>query len=142
MIYLVGSLKNPRIPEIAAEIRTWGYEVFDDWHGAGLEADRYWQEHYQRRGFTMRDALQQALPQSALNMDRSNIDRSSAGILIMPAGKSGFSELGRMNGQGKPTFVLMEEGDPEKWDLMLGLFTGIAYNLPELQNLVERYCYA
>ena len=139
LIYLIGSLKNPRIPEIAAEIRTWGHDVFEQWHAAGPDADRFWQEHFQKKGYNMRDALQCAFPQTALNFDRTHLDKASVGVLVMPASKSGFAELGRMNGQGKPTFVYMDGPDPEKWDLMLGLFTDIAYDMQELERGLRAY---
>ncbi len=45
MIYLIGSLRNPNIPAIANELRTLGYEVFDDWYAAGPEADDYWKSY-------------------------------------------------------------------------------------------------
>ena len=34
-IYLIGSLRNPSIPETAAKLRDAGHEVFDDWFSAG-----------------------------------------------------------------------------------------------------------
>lgn len=39
-VYVIGSLRNPRIPEIANELREkLGCEVFDDWHAAGPHGD-------------------------------------------------------------------------------------------------------
>ena len=78
-----------------------------------------------------------AFPTTARTFDITHLDKSNAGVMIMPAGKSGHFELGRLNGQGKPTFILFEGGDPEKWDLMIGEVTGIAYSLTELEHLLE-----
>ena len=47
-LYLIGSLRNPKIPDIAQTIRIeTGLDVFDDWHAAGPEADDHWQ-HYEK----------------------------------------------------------------------------------------------
>jgi hypothetical protein len=46
-IYLIGSLRNPKIIETALKIRAAGHEVFDDWISAGPEADDYWQKYEQ-----------------------------------------------------------------------------------------------
>ena len=34
-VYLIGSLRNPKVPKIAEKIRALGFEVFDDWFAAG-----------------------------------------------------------------------------------------------------------
>ena len=34
-VYLIGSLRNPEVPQIANKIRELGFEVFDDWHPNG-----------------------------------------------------------------------------------------------------------
>jgi len=31
MIYLIGSLRNPAVPEVAQKMRAVGIDVFDDW---------------------------------------------------------------------------------------------------------------
>jgi len=38
-LYLIGSLRNPRVPEVAEILRWNGHLVFDDWYAAGPEAD-------------------------------------------------------------------------------------------------------
>ena len=47
VLYLIGSLRNPRVPELAKRLRqdNPGLEVFDDWYSAGIEADDYWKEY-------------------------------------------------------------------------------------------------
>ena len=34
-VYLVGSLRNPYVREVASLLRTAGHDVFDDWHACG-----------------------------------------------------------------------------------------------------------
>ena len=56
-VNVIGSLRNPAVPELSARLRAEGYEVFDDWYAAGPEADDYWQKYEQARGRSYREAL-------------------------------------------------------------------------------------
>ncbi len=125
-IYLIGSLKHDRVPLVAEQLREAGHEVFDDWHASGPRADEHWQNHHAYRGFGFVQALNAPFPQHALAFDKQNMDASDVGVLVFPAGKSGHIELGRFIGQGKPAYILFER-EPEAWDLMYGLATGIFY---------------
>ena len=49
-LYIIGSLRNPRVPEVAKDLRESGYEVFDDWFAAGERADDSWQSYEKGRG--------------------------------------------------------------------------------------------
>src|SRR5574337_842045 len=114
-VYLIGSLRNPRVPEVAAAIRAEGYDVFDDWYAAGPEADDYWQKYEQGRGHDFTLALQGYAANHVFNFDRHHLDRCDMGVLLLPAGKSGHLELGYMIGQGKPGFILMDKlEDPDR----------------------------
>ena len=69
-IYLIGSLRNPRIPEIAEQLRNAGHEVFDDWYAAGPEADDYWQKYEQNRGHNYKQALEGYAAKHVYNFDK------------------------------------------------------------------------
>ena len=57
-IYVIGSLKNDKIPHIAKELReTLGVEVFDDWFSPGPEADDFWRKYEKVRGSSYAQAL-------------------------------------------------------------------------------------
>ena len=116
-IYIIGSLRNEKIPHIAKELRKLGFKVFDDWFSPGPEADEFWRKYEKVRGSTYKEALRNAAGTHVFEFDKFHIDESQIGVLIMPAGKSGHLELGYMIGQGKPCFVFFEE-DPERWDVM------------------------
>lgn len=124
VIYLIGSLRNPDIPEIAKALRADGHEVFDDWYAAGPEADDYWQRYEQARGNTFRGALAGHAATHVFQYDRFHLDRCGVGVLVLPAGRSGHLELGYMIGQGKPGYILLT-GEPERWDVMYGFATGV-----------------
>jgi len=116
-VYLIGSLRNPAVPELANEIRTLGFDVFDDWFAGGPEADDYWQKYEKGRGRTYVEALHGYVAPHIFGFDKIHIDASDIGILMLPAGKSGHLELGYMAGSGKLTYILLPE-EPERFDVM------------------------
>ena len=116
-IYMIGSLRNEKIPHIAKKIREIGFNSFDDWFSPGPEADEFWRKYEKVRGSTYKEALTNWAGKHAFEFDKHHIDESDIGVLIMPAGKSGHLELGYMIGQGKPCFIYFEK-EPERWDVM------------------------
>lgn len=130
-IYLIGSLRNPKIPETANVLEKAEFEVFDDWFSPGPKADECWREYEKARGRTYGEALKGYAARHIFEFDKYHLDRCDFGVLIMPAGKSGHLELGYMLGQGKPGFILFEE-EPERWDIMLQFSTGIFFNMDDL----------
>jgi nucleoside 2-deoxyribosyltransferase len=117
VIYLIGSLRNEKIPHVAKEIRELGFEVFDDWFSPGPEADDFWRKFEKVRGSSYKEALSNYAAKHIYNFDKSHIDRADIGVLFMPGGKSAHLELGYMIGRGKRCFVLFDK-EPERWDLM------------------------
>ena len=118
VIYLIGSLRNEKIPHIAKEIREIiDWEVFDDWFSPGPEADDFWRKYEKTRGSTYKEALSHWAGKHIYEFDKYHIDRANIGIMIMPAGRSGHLELGYMIGQGKRCFLLFDK-EPERWDVM------------------------
>lgn len=133
-IYLIGSLRNPRVPEIAAKLREAGHEVFDDWYAAGPEADDYWQKYEMAKGHNYKEALQGFAANHVYHYDRSHLDRNDIAILLLPAGKSGHLELGYMIGQGKPGYILFDGQMPERWDVMYLFSSGVFFDVDDLIN--------
>lgn len=125
-LYLVGSLRNPTVPMIATKLRERGIEVFDDWHAAGPTADDEWQRYEQDRGHTYEEALHGYAARHVFSFDLHHLNRCNAGLLVMPAGKSGHLELGYLIGQGKPGFVLFDKV-PERWDVMYQFATKVFF---------------
>ena len=137
-IYLIGSLRNPLIPEIANKIRwSTGHEVFDDWFAPGPQADEYWRTYEIQRGRNYLEALEGHAAQNIFNFDKKHIDEADAGVLILPAGKSGHLELGYIRGQGKPGFILLEEENPERFDVMYQFATGVYGDLETLIDVLR-----
>lgn len=132
-VYLIGSLRNPRIPLVGNALRELSIEAFDDWFGGGPEADDKWQEYEQLRGRHYREALYGEAAQNIYQFDKRHLDACNAGVLIAPAGKSGHLELGYLSGQGKRTYVLFD-GEPERWDVMYQFCDNVFFGLEELIN--------
>ena len=132
IIYLIGSLRSPRVPEIGNALRERGYEVFDDWHAGGPTADDEWQRYEKQRGRTYREAIKGYAARHTFEYDVHHLKRADAVVLVLPAGKSGHLELGWALGQGKPGFILLEDVEPERWDVMVLFATSVCANVSEL----------
>src|SRR5688572_25528020 len=107
-IYLIGSLRNPDIPALGHLLRRQGWDVFDDWHAAGPEADDYWLQYEKSKGSTYKEALSGYAAKHVFAFDKFHLHRVDAGVLVLPAGKSGHLELGYLAGLGKPTYIVFD----------------------------------
>lgn len=123
-IYVIGSLRSPRVPEVSAKLRTAGFEVFDDWYAAGPEADDYWQTYEKARGHNFAQALKGHAATNVFNFDKRHLDESDVVVLVLPAGKSGHLELGYCLGRGKPGYIVYGE-EPDRFDVMYKFATGV-----------------
>ncbi len=135
LIYLIGSLQNEKIPEIANELEAEGFEVFDDWFAPGPRADEHWRAYSKARGQSYVEALRSHAATHVFEFDKKHIDRCDIGVLVMPAGRSGHLELGYMLGQGKPGVILFEE-EPERWDMMAQFASGVALSVKQLTSML------
>ena len=134
-IYLIGSLRDKRIPEIANEIREkTGHEVFDDWFAPGPRADDYWKEYETARGRSYKEALKGYAATHIFAFDKHHLDTSNIGILILPSGKSCHLEAGYI-AKDKPLYILMDK--PDRYDVMYQFATGIAFSMEELIQMIN-----
>ena len=132
MIYLIGSLRNPQIPEIANTLRSAGHDVFDDWFSAGHEADDKWRDYEKVRGRSYIEALKGLSAEHVFQFDLKHLQRADTAVLVYPAGKSAHLELGWALGQGKRGFILLD--NPDRWDVMLKFATGVCGNIVDLMK--------
>jgi hypothetical protein len=130
-IYLIGALKNTKIPLYGNRLRAEGYDIFDDWISPGPEADTYLYEYEKLRGHGYKEALRGYAAQHNFTFDKFHIDRCDAAIMVMPCGKSGHLELGYAIGCGKPGYILFEE-EPARFDLMYNFATDIFFDIEDL----------
>lgn len=118
--YIAGSLRNPRIPQIAKLVRQAGYGEYSEWYSGGQRADDDWTAHEKLKGRRFVEAIKGYHAVQVMEMDLRHLNRCDGLILVMPAGKSGHLELGWMIGQGKLGIVLMD-GEPDRFDCMYAL---------------------
>ena len=130
-IYLIGSLRNPSVPTLGNDLRALGFEVFDDWHAGGYEADEKWREYETARGRTYIEALKGEAARHIFNFDMNHMNSSDMAVLLLPAGKSAHLEFGFMRGQDKPGFILCAE-QSDRWDVMYLFASGVFFTHDEL----------
>lgn len=136
-VYIIGSLRNDKIPEVGNALRAAGFEAFDDWYGAGGEADDKWRDYENLRGRGHKDALYGYAAKHVFAFDKHHLDRCDLAVLVLPAGKSGHLELGYFVGTGKPGFILFDE-IPERYDVMHQFATDVFYDIPTLVDALRR----
>lgn len=136
-IYIIGALKNTRIPDIGNVLRSEGYDVMDEWFTPGELADTNWQEYERKRGRSYAEAIRGRAATNIFWFDRSYIDHSDIVIMVAPAGKSAMIELGYAKGRGKTTIIFLDGEDPERYDIMPGFADFIVKDGEELLEIVK-----
>lgn len=129
-MYLIGSLRNPRVPEIAKAFRERGWDVFDDWYAAGEHADDAWRDYERARGHDLPAALRGHAARHVFDYDKRHLDDCDIALLVLPTGRSGHLELGYKIGAGYPGYILLD-GDPDRYDCMYAFATKVFRNLDE-----------
>lgn len=130
MFYLIGSLRNPEVPKIAKQLRSAGFDIFDDWYAAGEIADDSWRDYEIARGRTYMEALACPAAKHVFEFDLKWLTQADGAILVLPAGKSSHLELGWILGRNKRGFVLLDS--PDRWDIMYQFATGVYATVEEL----------
>lgn len=138
-LYLIGSMRNPNIPDLAKALRELGVDVFDDWHSPGPETDDYWQAYEKHRGRTFREALDGYHAKHVFALDKLHLDRCDAAAMVLPAGKSGHLELGYTIGRGKPAYIILPDEPPERFDIMYVLATRIFDSAADFVRFMSNY---
>lgn len=130
----MGSLRNRSdIIPIALDLEKLNYDVFTSWLAPGEHADDKWKEYEQSMGRSHKEALNGWAARHIFEFDKFHLDRADLIILIMPAGKSCFIELGYAIGKGKPGYILYPNGElKDRWDVMSLFATKIFFSLNEL----------
>lgn len=136
VLYLIGSLRNERIPLLAEQIRKDNprVEVFDDWYSAGPEADDCWKSHQQSKGLTYEQALKGHAAQNVFTFDKRHLDRSTHAILVLPAGKSGHMEIMYAAYGAKLKTAILLDPEDVRWDVMYQFIPTILNNDSEINE--------
>ena len=114
---MASSWRNPRYPQVVAEIQNAGFEVYDFRHPPDINAGFNWHEidpnweKWSMKQFIK--ALNHPLPCRAFKSDTGGMAWANICVLVCPCGRSSHIEAGYMKGQGKPVIVLLDEERPE-----------------------------
>ncbi len=133
-IYLASSWRNDRQPEIVRVLRASGHEVYDfrnpvpgDSGFSWSAIDRDWQRWNAAEQIA---ALSHPIARHGLGLDYGGMTWADTCVMLQPCGRSAALELGWAIGAGKPTAVLMADGqEPE---LMIRLATLLTTSVAEL----------
>ena len=136
-IYLIGSLRNLAIPQVAQYLRSLGHTVVDDWYAAGPEADDCWQDYETQRGHTYQEALAGLHADHVFHFDLYHLNRADAGVLILPAGRSGHLEFGYLRGRGTPGYIVLG-GGYDRFDVMYKFATAVVDTVEALEGYLTQ----
>ncbi len=139
VLYLIGSLRNDRIPVLAETLRAANpdLEVFDEWYSAGPEADDHWKDHQQSKGLTYAQALEGYAAKNVFDFDRRHLNRATHALLVLPAGKSGHMEIMyAAYGVGAKAAILLDPEDV-RWDVMYQFVPTILQNDEEINQWLK-----
>lgn len=135
-MYLIGSLRNRKVIQIANELQTaLSVEVFADWTTPGPHADDFLRDYIKQRGGGYKEALQSYAAKHVFEFDKFHLDRSDGAVLVMPAGRSCYLELGYICGQGKPGYILWDK-EPPRYDIMVQ-FAKSCFSVDELVEKIR-----
>jgi hypothetical protein len=139
VLYLIGSLRNTRIPELANKLREEhpSFEIFDDWYSAGPEADDYWKAHQKSKGLDYKEALEGWAARHVFDFDRTHLNRSTHALLVLPAGKSGHMEIMYAQYAVQAKTAILLDPDDVRWDVMYQFIPNILHSDKEIGDFLE-----
>jgi len=151
-IYVASSWRNDTQPALVQYLTEQGHEVYDfknpapGNNGFGWrELDPNWQNWNNNQYIA---ALEHPIAESGYASDFNAMQWADACVLVLPCGRSAHTEAGWMQGQGKPTIVLLDPNGQEP-ELMYKIyysiettFTGVKNSLEsitDIQNLTKQF---
>lgn len=136
-LYLIGSLRNPKIPEVHKLIETMNpnIEVFSGWFSAGPDADDKWRDYEKSLGYSFTEALKRPSAVNVFEFDKRHLLASDGALLVAPAGKSGHLELGWVARSGQWTGILLD--NPDRWDVMMSFIDVVSDDLKTIVESIE-----
>lgn len=116
-IYVASSWRNPRQPTVIDLLRKAGHEVYDFKNPKEGECGFHWSEiDIKWQSWTperFKEALNHRLAINGFVQDKKALDNCEICVLVLPCGRSAHLEAGYAVGQGKPTYILLSDGEPE-----------------------------
>ncbi len=137
-IYVASSWRNPDQQQVVSALRDAGHEVYDfrnpaegDKGFAWSEIDPEWKTWSPR---TFVKLLEHPTANGGFAKDLDAMNWADVFVLVMPCGRSAHLELGWAIGAGKPSCILLSDGEPE---LMYKLADVLATDIAEVLVWLE-----
>jgi hypothetical protein len=138
-VFVSSSWRNERQPEVVRVLKDCGHEVYDFRNPGTLHRGFSWSEIDEGwRDWTalqFRDALSLPRVVDGFYLDMDALRSCDACVMVQPCGRSAALELGWAAGAGKPTIVLLDDGEPE---LMLKMADYFCLSLDEVVDVLGR----
>lgn len=137
-IYVASSWRNDIQPKVVEALRNQGHEVYDfknpepgdnGFHWSEIDPD--WQKWTPD---AFRVALGHPIATKGFNKDMNALENCDACVLVMPCGRSAHLEAGYAIGAGKPTVILLADGEPE---LMYKMTPFICLDIAGMQGCID-----
>ncbi len=140
-IYLASSWRNiERVKVAATYLRGNGFEVYDFTEADNQGAAFHWTDiDPEWKSWTpeaFREKLWHPIADRGFNRDFDELQRCDALVLLLPCNRSAHLELGYAIGAGKPTVVVLADGEPE---LMYRAVGHVALDLDEVNIYLHGY---
>jgi hypothetical protein len=137
-VYVASSFRNDYQQIVVKGLRESGFEVYDfknPQHGKPFhwsEIDPNWRE-WNHQQFAK--SLEHPIVEKGFFSDFTAMLEADICVLVTPCGNSAHLEAGWMQGAGKPTIILLTDGEPE---LMYKVFEKIAHSLDEVISIAKQ----
>jgi len=138
-IYVASSWRNEHQPEVVAELRKLGHEVYDFRNPEEGKGGFHWSdidpEWESWSGMEYVKGLNHDLALDGFNCDLDAMKWADTFVLVQPCGRSAHLEMGWAVGQGKTTVMLLSQKiEPE---LMIKMCDWICVDLCEVLEILE-----
>ena len=137
-VFVSSSLRNEQQAQVVEMLRFAGHEVYD-FRNPSQSPDVFsWNEFESKATVGTAEAFRQLLEhprvEEAFKLDMEALRECDVCLMVQPCGRSAALELGWAAGAGKPTVVLLADGEPE---LMLKMATHFCLNLEEVLEILR-----
>ena len=114
-IYVASSWRNEHQPEVVSALRAQGHSVYDfrnPVHGGFHwgEIDPEWKQ-WTPTDYTVN--IKHPRAEQGFASDMNALKTADACVMVLPCGRSASLEAGWAIGNGKPTAILLDTGEPE-----------------------------
>lgn len=137
-IYVASSWRNDIQPLVVEALREAGHEVYDFKHPAPGNNGFAWSDinpdWETQSAAQFRKSLFHPIAEHAFDLDMTALRESDACALVLPCNRSAHLEAGYAIGAGKPTVILLQNGEPE---LMYKMTPYICLSISEVVEAFE-----